>query len=129
MRNISICTEVVEHPIILGTCEHMFCRLCITEWKQSKTAIDGSFNCPECHMNFFESDFGKPSRILLNIIAEVKFRCVNLGCLEVIKYGDYTSHGLACPSAIIQCDECGSSLERLHKGGHKARFFYKSTEI
>ena len=126
----SICTDVVEDPIILGTCEHMFCRLCITEWEMSHFTADDSSNCPECRMKFFDDiDYGKPSRILLNVIAEVKFRCVNLGCQEVIKYGDYTSHSLECPNAIIQCDECGSSLERLQIEGHKERFFDKYRNI
>ena len=118
----SICTEVVEDSIILRTCEHIFCRSCITEWEQSQTADDGTSNCPECRTNFVESDFGKPSRILLNLIAEVKFRCLN-GCEEIIKYGEFTLHDLRCQKSVILCDECGSSLERSQLEGHKARLF------
>ena len=119
----SICTEVVEDPIILQTCEHMFCRVCITKWMTSETPPIGATNCPECRTIFSDSDIGKPSRILLNLIAEVKFRCGNPGCQVIIKYGDYIIHGLQCEMAAVKCDGCLTYLDQSLIEGHKAKFY------
>ena len=118
----SICTEVVEDPIILQTCEHMFCRVCIAKWI-SETEIIATTNCPECRTNFSVNDVGKPSRILLNLIAEVRLRCVNPGCEEIIKYGDYITHGLQCEMAAVKCDGCLTYLDQSLIEGHKAKVY------
>ena len=117
----SICTDVIEDAIMLKTCDHMFCRVCITEWIH--WIATGDTRCPECRQCFLTSDFGKPNRIILNLIADVKFECTNKGCREIISHGDYSLHSMQCTKAEIQCDFCNILMERWQIEGHKARFF------
>ena len=47
-----ICTEEVKYPIILQTCEDMFCRVYITEWMTSETAFYGAYHGEEYQRHF-----------------------------------------------------------------------------
>ena len=115
----SICTELVEDPAMLKTCEHMFCRECIKGWnKFCKTDL----TCPDCRQPFVNCDISNPNRILLNLMGDIRLNCANQGCDVVINYRDYTVHSLSCDKAIIQCNACTNYFGRSELEDHKERF-------
>ena len=115
----SICTEMVENPTILTTCDHMFCCECISGWKKT---CEKKSKCPECRQPFAQSDISKPSRILLNLIGDIKIYCSNKECDEICNYRDYSFHRVHCDKALIECDACTNFFVRSDVEKHKAGF-------
>ena len=45
--NCSICYDNISHPHKINSCNHVFCRQCITKWGREKTNT-----CPCCRQKF-----------------------------------------------------------------------------
>lgn len=115
----SICTELVENPVMLKTCEHLFCGECITEWRR---VCETGSKCPDCRRSFVNSDIVDPNRILLNLIGDIQLCCGNRGCDLIVNYSNYSGHSSSCDKAMIQCKECLNKIVRSEFAEHKERF-------
>ena len=113
----SICTELVEDALILKTCDHMFCRLCICEWKRGQSSVGNSPTCPECRQAFLDTDLVKPCRIILNMMGEINLTCPNDGCDKIINYNDFSLHSSQCVKG--NCESCGITLFLYDMEEHK----------
>ena len=70
----SICTLLLEDALVLKTCEHIFCRLCIKKWietqkfsirLETRVAVPGDpvLSCPDCRQAFTEKECQKPMSV------------------------------------------------------------------
>ena len=116
----SICTELVEDALILKTCDHMFCRECVCEWKRGQSIVGNSPTCPECRQAFLDNDLVKPSRIILNMMGEINLTCPNEGCEKIINYNDFSLHLSQCVK--LSCKSCGITIVQSDIEEHKKRF-------
>ena len=79
----SICSGIVIEPVQCLLCENSFCKNCLEDWKKKK----GENSCPfRCSNPSF-----KNSRLIKNLLANLKFKCQN-GCNLEIPYLDLQEH-------------------------------------
>lgn len=64
----SVCLSDFTDPVTLSSCEHSFCRQCITGHMQASI---GPSACPECQKPYNEEDL-KSSRLLTNLTSTVR---------------------------------------------------------
>lgn len=64
----SVCLSDFTDPVTLSSCEHSFCRQCITGHMQASI---GPSACPECQKPYNEEDL-KSSRLLRNLTSTVR---------------------------------------------------------
>ena len=67
-----ICTQVLENPVQTAT-EHLFCEDELIEWMSRHDQP----RCPVTHEELRPDDIRKPSRIILNMLAELERYCPN----------------------------------------------------
>lgn len=78
----SICNGIIINPIQCLACENSFCESCLKSWIKKK-----GNECPfRCNNPFF-----KNSRIVKNLLENLKFKCAN-GCNTEILYKDLEEH-------------------------------------
>ena len=56
----TICTELLEDPVIIRYCEHAFCKLCLRNFTTRQ--LGSRYRCPECRTYFTHNDVIKPFR-------------------------------------------------------------------
>ena len=79
----SICNGIVVAPVQCIECENCFCKSCIESWKKKA----GENSCPfRCKSPIF-----KNSRLIKNILSNIKFKCQN-GCNQEIPYLELENH-------------------------------------
>ena len=49
----AICTDLLLDPVVLKTCEHHYCRVCLDQWIDGQDFI---VTCPECRQSFADDD-------------------------------------------------------------------------
>ena len=78
-----ICSGVLISPIQCLGCENCFCQACIEDWKKRQGGNDCPFKC--------NNPTFKNSRMIKNILSNVKFKCKN-GCKQEIPYLELENH-------------------------------------
>lgn len=112
-----ICQDVLEDPVLVENCEHLFCRQCINKWLQtSKTKL-----CPIDRIEINESTLRPPQRSFRNLITSLLISCdfqIN-GCEEWVKIEELSTHAMNCvfnPVVMnqeIECPSgCGATVKR-----------------
>ncbi|RVE40025.1 hypothetical protein evm_015325 [Chilo suppressalis] len=102
-----ICSGVLEDPLQAPSCEHAFCRACITEW------ISRQPTCPVDREAVTASQLRPVPRILRNLLCRLCTTCDNAphGCNAVLKLDSLPSHLTECeynPKRPMPCDKgCG----------------------
>lgn len=88
-----ICLNVLEDPMQLKRCEHMFCRYCIEQW------IYKSLSCPVDRMQIRGSHLRETSRFFQIYYHRLKLQCqfVKSGCNEMVGIETIAKHELLCP--------------------------------
>jgi hypothetical protein len=99
-----VCQGVCDPPVSTP-CEHLFCEGCLLSWLQRRDT--GSETCPMCNAVIDPQRVAKPSRIILNIIGELKRRCDHSseGCPWVGPMNEYAAHARSCefvPRALLR---------------------------
>ena len=93
-----ICSKIMINPTDCENCGHSFCNECISISK-----------CPYgC-----EKKSLKPASMgIKNLLNNLKFKCFNEGCEEIISYSDVKSHDNNCPFQKLSCpnDGCNEQL-------------------
>jgi protein-L-isoaspartate(D-aspartate) O-methyltransferase len=111
-----ICQDVLEDPILVENCEHLFCRQCINEWLQkSETKL-----CPIDRTEINESTLRPPQRSFRNLITSLLISCdfQTNGCEEWVKIEELSTHAMNCvfnPVLMHQKIECPSGCGAIVK--------------
>jgi len=86
-----ICTQVLENPVQTPS-EHLFCEDELLEWLSRSTL------CPATNEPLDPSTIRRPSRIILNMLAELQRFCPNRaeGCPWVGENGHCATHTQTC---------------------------------
>ncbi len=99
----SICTNLLDTPVLTECCGQHFCKACLEKWiTQKKESI-----CPHCRAENFHKIVSQP---IIREIKELGVYCTNRdnGCKEVINYGDFQKHADECPFGVVECtNDCG----------------------
>ncbi|XP_064389745.1 TNF receptor-associated factor 5-like [Halichondria panicea] len=101
----SICTNLLDTPVLTECCGQHFCKVCIEKWIiRKKESI-----CPHCRAENFNKIVSQP---IIREIKELGVYCTNHknGCKVVINYGDFQKHVDECPFGGVECtNDCGTS--------------------
>jgi FtsZ-binding cell division protein ZapB len=97
-----ICTQVLKNPVQTST-DHLFCEDELLEW-MSRSSI-----CPVSKQVLDPSKIKKPSRIILNMLAELEIYCTNKneGCNWSGQHERLENHLVTCtyrPRSVLQAE-------------------------
>ncbi|CAG0901757.1 unnamed protein product [Cyprideis torosa] len=103
-----ICTDVLNNPQELTTCGHIFCKRCITQW------ISQNQTCPKDRKNITSSSLRDPSVIWCQMLGDLRVRCPESGCKDVVTLDALSNHRRSCKTTMVQCPG-GCGLKMLKK--------------
>ena len=107
-----ICHVPFVDPVVLD-CDHTFCSSCLEEYQAG--GQDGLRNrCPTCRA-FLLSAAHKASRLIVNMCNEIKVKCPNEDCEDVVARGYIEQHATKeCPHQWLECPDsvCGKKVKR-----------------
>ena len=91
----AICHCVLEKPVETG-CEHLFCEGCLLSWLQRRDT--GTETCPMCNTLIDPQLVDKPSRIIVNLLGEMRRHCDHRGegCQWVGPADEHATHARGC---------------------------------
>ncbi|CAF0936394.1 unnamed protein product [Rotaria sordida] len=110
----SICGGVLQDPLQIPSCEHVFCRTCIEEWlSQTQT-------CPIDRTPIEINQLKLVPRIIKNLLNHLEIKCENEGCTTTVKLDVLANHLVDCEynkEQSIQCENgCGMIISN---GNHR----------
>lgn len=115
-RNLicSICTDVLNDPIQIDKCEHVYCRLCIETWFGVRKT------CPQDQTNITPSNLRPAPRYLRNMIQELEIMCKNAvkGCEVITTVEGLNAHLKVCDFDLFDCEKCGGNFKTAEKFNH-----------
>ena len=87
-----ICQLVLENPLHLIQCEHVFCYSCIWKWIQT-----GNETCPIDRKKFEKEDLKRP-RFVTKFLDKLDIKCdyANYGCTSIVKLEQLAHHIKGC---------------------------------
>ncbi len=94
----SICTNLLNTPVLTECCGQHFCRYCLKKWITRKKATI----CPHCRTKNFNKIVSQPT---IRKIKELQVYCTNRknGCKEILSYGAFPEHVNICPFEVVTC--------------------------
>ena len=130
----SICSKIMINPTDCEGCGHSFCYECISKTK--------------CPFGCENKNLKPASNGITNLLNNLKFKCTNEGCEEIINYIDIKTHEnlchfqkMICPNkecneqlikkdlekhikdeckyTMIKCDNCGNKIPRYQMPTHE----------
>jgi protein-L-isoaspartate(D-aspartate) O-methyltransferase len=122
----AICCDVIEDPVQVVSCEHVFCRLCIKQW------IEREASCPVDRNTVTVSQLGDASRLFRNLHSRLELKCDfhDNGCDAIIRIEDLRNHVMNCgfnPQSVRECaNKCGSVLSRIEESTHNCVDYLKA---
>lgn len=110
-----ICHIPLINPIALE-CEHCFCTTCFVQSCDRVNAEEGP-KCPSCR-TAIRAVPRKAPRLILNMCDDIKVRCPNDGCDQILSRGHVEHHAKRqCPEQNLKCPEypnCEQYTKRKH---------------
>lgn len=102
-----VCFDVLNDPIELKKCEHIFCRHCIVKWFHEHPT------CPVDREQIKESHLRQTSRFFRQQYSRLKIRCqyVGKGCAELVPIVNITEHESIC---VHNDDNKPTAVNELH---------------
>ena len=115
-----ICSKFLDDPVQCQNNEHYFCRKCLTKH------LENSETCPLCMDQLTLETLRPPSRIVLEIVSQVKKpRCrrVSRGCTENVEVEDVLLHEQTCGYAPVVCSNegCKETVNRRDQESHETK--------
>jgi hypothetical protein len=97
-----ICFGLLENPVQINDCEHIFCGNCIKEW------LSKQLNCPIDRKSVLHSQIKAAPKLITNFIAKVTITCnfAKNGCHSIVKVDQIYEHIKSCefnPKNMIRC--------------------------
>lgn len=102
-----ICSGVLEEPLQVPGCEHVFCSRCIQEWLSRQPT------CPVDRLQVSTADLKPVPRIVRNLLCRLVIACDNVryGCSVEVKLDALSYHLAECehnPTRPVPCKQgCG----------------------
>ena len=96
-----ICENIMINPVECESCGHNFCNNCLS-------SIGCPFGCKQLKIN-------QATLSIHNILNNIKFKCENIGCTEILTYGEVEKHINECPYKKIKCKNEGCDKFILNK--------------
>ena len=83
-------------PPVTTPCEHLFCEGCLLSWLQRRET--GTETCPMCNTLIDPQLVDKPSRIIVNLLGEMRRHCDHRGegCQWVGPADEHAAHTRGC---------------------------------
>ena len=103
-----ICLDVVEDPIMMSTCEHLFCKVCFDTMVKSSIAL-----CPTCREAANKNGSKPLNHVLKSIYGSLKMQCMDPSCEEKLTISNYKHHDETCPKINFNCPDCGFNVKKL----------------
>lgn len=88
----SLCCEIPLDPVITPVCEHIFCRLCISQ------ALEIRLECPNDRRSLQRGELPSPGGALWRMWEGIQLRCPNKKCTWYGNLGSYELHAARCIS-------------------------------
>ncbi|KAI1610798.1 hypothetical protein EDD37DRAFT_631272 [Exophiala viscosa] len=107
-----ICHVPFLDPVVLD-CDHTFCNSCLKEYREGSGNGPRS-ECPTCR-TFLSAGPRKASRLIVNMCNEIKVRCPNEDCEEIVLRGVVEYHAVReCQHQKFQCPDpqCGKVVKK-----------------
>lgn len=103
-----ICCNVLEDPLQIKICEHMFCRQCLAQWFEQATS------CPVDRRLIRVSDLSSTSRFFRMQYNRLKIRCkfAESGCVEIVQIENIYNHERSCQYNPSSDDQRGDTQTR-----------------
>ena len=112
----SICSKVLDEPILTECCGQNFCTVCLNNWFRSSLLKNKT--CPHCrsqNLNYIRDLSVKRKIASLNIYCPNR----SAGCISTFIYGELNSHLGTCSFVTVTCtNTCGKSLLRKNLQTH-----------
>jgi hypothetical protein len=106
-----ICHVPFVDPVVLD-CDHTFCTSCFKEYRTGASHSERS-QCPTCRA-YLLSRPHKASRLISNMCHDLRVRCPNEGCKEVVARGVIEQHVTKqCPETRLGCP--GKTCDKMVK--------------
>ena len=110
--NCSICTNVLDEPVLIECCGQHFCKNCLENWFEKGPGQKKNKTCPTCRSE--DIAFIK-SLHLKRKISNLKIYCPNHteGCGEQLSIGALEAHLATCNFVYVECrNTCGVAMLR-----------------
>ncbi len=106
----ALCKNVLRHPVQTQCSQqHYFCKPCILRRLQSTESRN---KCPQCD-EFLTIETLEPYKHAIDILSELKIRCDNEGCNEVVKIDQLETHvATSCSFTPVNCGGCEVIVNR-----------------
>ena len=111
-----ICHIPFINPVVLE-CDHCFCARCFVQSCDRAIDEDEGLKCPSCRTSIAAMPKKAP-RLILNMCDDVKVRCSNHGCEEIMSRGFFVHHAVhQCKDELLRCPAF-PACEKLTKRKH-----------
>ena len=110
--NCSICTKVLDEPMLTDCCGQHFCKVCLENWFETGPGQKRTKTCPHCRSEEFVYIKSLP---LKRKISSLEIYCPNhaKGCREQFSLGVLENHLATCSFVYVECtNKCGVVLLR-----------------
>ena len=112
-----ICDLVLENPLQIIECQHVFCSDCITKWIQT-----GNQTCP-LDRKIIQKERLRTPRLVVKFLEKLQIKCdfASQGCDSIVKLEHLSQHCKQCkfnPNNKTKCPKCGMSVEKKESNNH-----------
>lgn len=111
----TICSDVLQDPLQISSCEHVFCGSCIQPWLAQNNT------CPVDRKQTTAAEL-RQCRLLNNLLSNLKICCDNTGCTEVVALSCISSHLEECQAnlqQLVKCQQgCGRDVKKIDVKEH-----------
>ncbi|AYV77934.1 MAG: tnf receptor-associated factor 4b [Edafosvirus sp.] len=103
-----VCMNVLDRPVCLDGCRHMFCETCFKNWLEKNDEDDDAWGdtdkkCPVCKIKFKKYCRSESHELILK---NIKFKCPYEGCSYCEKEELLSIHLEKCEFGISTCKIC-----------------------
>ena len=108
--NCSICTKVLDEPMLTDCCGQHFCKACLENWFETRPGQRRTKTCPHCRSEEFVYIKSLP---LKRKISNLEIYCPKRakGCGEKFSLGVLGTHLATCSFVYVECtNKCGVAL-------------------
>jgi len=117
------CYNLLENPVVIINCKHLFCRQCIDEYSRKHCVTTGETKktCPDCAGPFTGLD--TPDQVIQNILNDIPMRCEYKDCTEQISLRNFGDHLKTCKYGAKSCRYCANTIPIADADNHQVNLF------
>lgn len=107
------CEDVAKEPTVTMCCEDCYCSSCFETVLQ-----ENGGDCDNCHSSYPEPKTKKLQRQLATIYSNLRLKCDESSCSEVLNIQNFADHVKSCPKKPFDCEKCGMEGKLPDKDTH-----------